>query len=603
MASPEPYVRRYDFVAYQTLSPNKPVPGQELENEYNAIANSLNATISNLKLIQRDDGSLASDSVGWDQLDPEVIVGVQQPFNWQTNFQYVEGNLVYAPSPNASKIYRALVDHLSGVWDTDLAAGKWELQIDFGHATDEANQAAQDAQQALDDFEDIYLGPHPSRPTTDNDGDPLQLGAIYYDTTDQEMRVWNGTVWQWSGQSATAGVRSWNDRLGDVVLLASDIDAATSADPLAHVDDVVAALNTKLNLTGGTMTGPLRVVAGGPTDSAISRGYVDDADTSLANAISLKIGDAPSNGKQYARKDASWQEFQSPIATDAPQDSKTYGRKDAGWVQVVSGGAQIDDNPLGSPLNGQLWWESDTGALNIWYNDGSSAQWVQTNANGIPDAPLDGKAYSRKNQGWIEVLTKAEDAPSDGGFYAKQNGLWVPVPKYQRFSLAGVRSLDIQVPTGATRARVMGTIIPVSASFFITRLQMSVVAGVFKAGSTDYNINGFSHDTQTTPTAVTNTNNVQDIGFVMASTHANNNLPVIFDGNVTLKRSRSNIAFAGDFRGVSYTSTASICHSFYWSWLNLAAIGTETSVLALRVIGSDAVNVWDTDSFVSVEWM
>ena len=48
------------------------------------------------------------------------------------------------------------------------------------------------------------------------------------------------------------------------------------------------------------------------------------------------------------------------------------------------GGAQvtISDNAPTSPLNGDLWWESDTGVGHIYYNDGSSAQWVQFNSSG-----------------------------------------------------------------------------------------------------------------------------------------------------------------------------------------------------------------------------
>ena len=35
-----------------------------------------------------------------------------------------------------------------------------------------------------------------------------------------------------------------------------------------------------------------------------------------------------------------------------------------------------------TPNEGELWWESDTGDLYIYYNDGDSAQWVMTNAGG-----------------------------------------------------------------------------------------------------------------------------------------------------------------------------------------------------------------------------
>ena len=35
-----------------------------------------------------------------------------------------------------------------------------------------------------------------------------------------------------------------------------------------------------------------------------------------------------------------------------------------------------------APVQGQLWWDSSTANLYIWYDDGTSAQWVQVNMTG-----------------------------------------------------------------------------------------------------------------------------------------------------------------------------------------------------------------------------
>jgi hypothetical protein len=48
------------------------------------------------------------------------------------------------------------------------------------------------------------------------------------------------------------------------------------------------------------------------------------------------------------------------------------------WRAIGQGQiAVIADNAPANPANGQLWWESDTGILYLWYNDGNSSQWVQ----------------------------------------------------------------------------------------------------------------------------------------------------------------------------------------------------------------------------------
>ena len=48
-----------------------------------------------------------------------------------------------------------------------------------------------------------------------------------------------------------------------------------------------------------------------------------------------------------------------------------------------SGNTQVsisDTIPAGTPSAGDLWWESDTGRLKIYYQDVDSAQWVDVNA-------------------------------------------------------------------------------------------------------------------------------------------------------------------------------------------------------------------------------
>lgn len=58
-----------------------------------------------------------------------------------------------------------------------------------------AAQAA--AEAAYDSFDDRYLGSKTSDPTLDNDGNPLLDGALYWNTTSNEMRVYDlgGTSW------------------------------------------------------------------------------------------------------------------------------------------------------------------------------------------------------------------------------------------------------------------------------------------------------------------------------------------------------------------------------------------------------------------------
>jgi hypothetical protein len=55
-----------------------------------------------------------------------------------------------------------------------------------------ANQAA----MAFGALASLYLGAYPEPPATTPTGNPIPLGAIYYDTTTNQPYVWDGTQWQ-----------------------------------------------------------------------------------------------------------------------------------------------------------------------------------------------------------------------------------------------------------------------------------------------------------------------------------------------------------------------------------------------------------------------
>lgn len=76
-----------------------------------------------------------------------------------------------------------------------------------GSATAAAGSAADavitltNTENLYDSFDDRYLGAKASAPSVDNDGDPLITGAMYFDSTANDMRVYNGTQWRSAGTS------------------------------------------------------------------------------------------------------------------------------------------------------------------------------------------------------------------------------------------------------------------------------------------------------------------------------------------------------------------------------------------------------------------
>jgi hypothetical protein len=94
VAQPTPYDRVANFQDIQALSPSTPLPGQSVDAEFNAVANTFNEILANLAILQRDDTALANQSVGFDQLMAEVLVGINPATVWAAGTQYVAGDTV-----------------------------------------------------------------------------------------------------------------------------------------------------------------------------------------------------------------------------------------------------------------------------------------------------------------------------------------------------------------------------------------------------------------------------------------------------------------------------------------------------------------------------
>jgi len=76
-----------------------------------------------------------------------------------------------------------------------------------------AAQAAQTAAEAaLDNFDDVYLGAKASDPSVDNDGDPLTAGDLYFNTTVNQLKYYDGSSWSGIGVNTDETVKvSGND--------------------------------------------------------------------------------------------------------------------------------------------------------------------------------------------------------------------------------------------------------------------------------------------------------------------------------------------------------------------------------------------------------
>ena len=72
-----------------------------------------------------------------------------------------------------------------------------------------AAASAASAATALDNFDDVYLGAKSSDPSTDNDGDSLNAGDLYFNTSSSVLKVYDGSSWD-AIESFTTGISNTN---------------------------------------------------------------------------------------------------------------------------------------------------------------------------------------------------------------------------------------------------------------------------------------------------------------------------------------------------------------------------------------------------------
>ena len=145
-----------------------------------------------------------------------------------------------------------------------------------------AASSATDAAASADAFDDIYLGTKSSDPTADNDGDALAAGMLYFNSTNDILRVYSGSAWQDAAISTT----------GVVTLTGTQtLTNKTLTAPKINENVAVTSTATELNLLdGATVVIPGKVAGTNFTDSLLighsTTGTLNDAQRNVGVGIS-----------------------------------------------------------------------------------------------------------------------------------------------------------------------------------------------------------------------------------------------------------------------------------------------------------------------------
>lgn len=132
MPQPSVWTRLTNFLGYATANPSATYPPALIDQEFDAARATVQGLRTNIALIQRDDGLLKNGSVHPNALSSAtrlLISGWNILGDWAAATNYETSDFV----ENGGFGYVCLVDHTSGTFAVDLAAGKW-LQVDVNAA-------------------------------------------------------------------------------------------------------------------------------------------------------------------------------------------------------------------------------------------------------------------------------------------------------------------------------------------------------------------------------------------------------------------------------------------------------------------------------------
>lgn len=138
MPQPTPYERFASFTSLQRADPTGVTPGTSLDVEFNSVKQTLDETLSNLALIQRDDGALRNGIVTQYSLSPSLSLGFTFRGAWGTGVAYAVADGV----SRGSRFYICRVAHTSASGNApDLDSVTWELSADLTSAVLDAVNA------------------------------------------------------------------------------------------------------------------------------------------------------------------------------------------------------------------------------------------------------------------------------------------------------------------------------------------------------------------------------------------------------------------------------------------------------------------------------
>ena len=402
--------------------------------------------------------------------------------------------------------------------------------------TNAANSAAA-AAAAFDNFDDTYLGSKTSDPTTDNDGDPLTQGDLYFNSTANEMRVYDGANWIAASSAGAASLilYEYTATSGQTTFSGADDNSASLSYSVGNIQVVMNGV--VLDPSDYTATSGTSVVLGsGATTGDLVNIYAFKSFT-VADTVSASAGGTFNGNVNFSDNVKAQFGAGSDLQIFHDGSNSYVSEQGTGNLNVL--GTSIDF--LNSAANKYYMSMSDGGSLTLYHNGGSKLTTTSTGvdvtgtvtADGLTVDSGSGVTFSQEASGspYPEQKIKwSNDSTTANGFYVSQdtsrNGrVWheqgldvlfgTANTERMRIDSSGNVGIGTTSPTGKlTISEANGANAPTTISAANTYLHLG--SGDFGASNNGKFMIGFGYTNGTA-----NTNSPAYIGYQETSTGGN----------------------------------------------------------------------------------
>jgi len=265
-------------------------------------------------------------------------------------------------------------------------------------ATNAATSATSSA-ASYDSFDDRYLGAKSSAPSTDNDGDALIAGALYWNTASDQMFVREGSSWiaikpTTTEQGHINTVSGIQANVTTVAGISSDVTtvAGISSD-VAAVENIdseittVAGISSNVTSVAGNATN-INAVAGNATNINAAGGHATTASTKATEAAAsattatTKASEAATSATNAASSATAASSSASGAATSATNAAAsaasaaaTYDNFDDRYLGSKSSAPTVD-NDGNALVVGALYYDSTGSVMKVYTASG----WIATSS-------------------------------------------------------------------------------------------------------------------------------------------------------------------------------------------------------------------------------